>query len=154
MLWLVAVAGFAGAAVVLSEPASTAGAARFSYLGVMAGVVIAGTALAIPAMLNASGGGLVRRLLSSRVLRWLGEISFGIYLYHLPIQWALTRMAILPARGPLRLLAIIAITAPLAIFCAALSWYLVERPFIRLGRRRLRFGRAPMLAEEPIRSIA
>ena len=83
--------------------------------------------------------GPVRRWLSARPLRWLGRISYGVYLYHWPLyQWlspARTRMAV----GPLFALRI---TASLA--AAVLSYHLLEQPILR--RARFGWGRARRFA--------
>ena len=83
--------------------------------------------------------GPVRRWLSARPLRWLGRISYGVYLYHWPLyQWlspARTRMAV----GPLFALRL---TASLA--AAVLSYHLLEQPILR--RARFGWGRARRFA--------
>lgn len=74
---------------------------------------------------------VVGRLLASRPLVALGRISYGAYLYHLPILAGL--LAILPDLdyGPRRL--VLGTTATL--LTAALSWTLLERPLLGLKRR-------------------
>ena len=83
--------------------------------------------------------GLLRAVLSVRPLRYIGAISYGLYLYHLPILYALR---INPAAvdwhgapAPLALLAVV-----LTGLVAVLSFHLIERPLLRL-KNRLR--RAP-----------
>lgn len=69
-------------------------------------------------------------LLSTRPAVWLGMVSYGIFLWHLPvIGWVLAHPR--PSGLPLATLEAAAITLPLA----AASWYLVERPAMRLGTR-------------------
>ena len=71
-------------------------------------------------------------LLEARPLRWLGRISYGLYLWHLPVIavviGALT-FAGLPRviSGPVGLLA--------AVGAASLSYRFVEEPFLRLKGR-------------------
>ena len=69
-------------------------------------------------------------------LAWLGRISYGLYLYHLPIFWAvgLTGEGSEPGRGTLVL------GLGLSVFTAATSFYLFERPLLRWGAR-FRVGR-------------
>jgi peptidoglycan/LPS O-acetylase OafA/YrhL len=66
--------------------------------------------------------------LSWRPLRWVGERSYGIYLYHAVILDGLHM-----APGP----ALLAIGAPLSLAVAALSFRYLERPFLRLKERRV-----------------
>ena len=73
----------------------------------------------------------VARVLSVSPMVFLGRISYGLYLWHLPILAAfgvlgagLTPMAI-PAVG-------------VAVFAATASYYLVERPFLRRRSRSAR----------------
>lgn len=78
--------------------------------------------------------GLMARLLSWRPLVHVGLISYGIYLWHY--------LAIVLAEevtpGRLRF----AISLPLMLLCAELSWRYVEGPFNRYKDRR--YGRAPL----------
>jgi peptidoglycan/LPS O-acetylase OafA/YrhL len=77
-------------------------------------------------------------------LAWLGRVSYGLYLWHVLVCWhAIPYLReYLLSRGvlrghPLALQALLEYPAALAV--AALSFYLVERPFLalkdRLGRR-------------------
>jgi peptidoglycan/LPS O-acetylase OafA/YrhL len=70
------------------------------------------------------------RLLAWTPLRRLGRISYGVYLWHIPVIWALN--AKIPDL-PTWLLAILAVTMATAL--AGVSWTLIEQPI--LGRRNL-----------------
>ncbi len=89
--------------------------------------------LLLPAVFGDRKGGLPRRILANPQLAWIGLISYGIFLWHfaiankfgplgtdLPFVWALFPTAIL------------------SIAVAAVSYYLVERPILRLKYQRLR----------------
>lgn len=80
------------------------------------------------------------RALSRRWLRpleYLGEISYGIYLWHLfAIQYVIH---VLGARGLESLVAVLGLT----VLAAALSWRYFEKPFMNLARRRPDDSRAP-----------
>jgi peptidoglycan/LPS O-acetylase OafA/YrhL len=76
--------------------------------------------------------------MSVRPLTWLGERSYGFYLWHLPVLFLLA--AVLPPLGKIPGL-LIAFTV--ALVMTALSWHLVERPFLRLKHRFTRTGVAP-----------
>jgi peptidoglycan/LPS O-acetylase OafA/YrhL len=72
--------------------------------------------------------------LAAAPLAWFGQISYGFYLWHIPlIVWA--RGHGLLAGGPI---ADIAVVAPVAVTLGAASWYLVERPLMRRAADRTR----------------
>jgi peptidoglycan/LPS O-acetylase OafA/YrhL len=96
--------------------------------------------LVLPAAFPGTGGSIVRKFLSLRVLAWLGLISYGIYLWHLPL---IPRLAESGEQlfGPVSSSAetaglYLAVTA-VTVSCAAMSYYFVERPILRLKDRRL-----------------
>jgi len=65
-----------------------------------------------------------RRDLAGRLLR-RNDLSYGIYIYHMPVVNALLYMGVKGGAGSVAL----ALAGSLA--CAALSWALVEKPFLR-----------------------
>ena len=77
--------------------------------------------------------GIVRRALSTRPARFLGTVSFSLYLTHALVIGCLE--VVLPAIGITDgwVQACVAVLACLA--CAAAFWRLVERPAIELSRR-------------------
>jgi len=92
--------------------------------------------LVLPAVLGCDEGGWPRRLLASAPLAWLGLVSYGLYLYHAaPIGKLSDHGATtwLPFGSFLNLLVL---SLPIAITCAAGSYYVVERPFLKLKERR------------------
>ncbi|HVW18402.1 MAG TPA: acyltransferase [Solirubrobacteraceae bacterium] len=90
--------------------------------------------LVLPAVFGDRAGGLPRRVLAWRPLAWLGLVSYGIYLWHLPLAVKMNEW--LDGSYVLILLA----TTAAAVACATASYYLVERPLLRfkegLPRRR------------------
>ena len=76
----------------------------------------------------AGAAGSLSAALGSRPLRFTGQVSYGIYLYHLPIYYLLLHYV--PGRsryfyGPAVLAA--------SLLAATASWKLMERPIIRSG---------------------
>ena len=87
-----------------------------------------GFALLVAAL--AAGRGLAVRSMSTRPLVWAGVVSYGVYLWHLPLIIIGNELELLPAATAPRLFVVTA--AALAAGWA--SWVLVERPAIRLGQ--------------------
>ncbi len=76
----------------------------------------------------------IGRLLAGQPLRWVGERSYGLYLWHWPV-FELTRPGLdLPLRGAPDLMLRLALTAALS----ELSWRLVETPIRGGALQRLR----------------
>jgi peptidoglycan/LPS O-acetylase OafA/YrhL len=69
-------------------------------------------------------------LLGNRVMRWLGEVSYGVYLWHLGLLLALRRwLGYQVFTGHFAELFVLAALSATAV--AGLSWHLVERPLLR-----------------------
>ena len=132
--WAAAVGVFAVAAEigksVQAVPANTSGRALVLYVlyGLISVLVV------LPAVFGDDRGGLPRRVLGWRAVAWLGLISYGIFLYHLPIVNELTEQGVgdgLP--GP-DFVPVFASALVLSVTCAAVSYYALERPLLRLKR--------------------
>jgi peptidoglycan/LPS O-acetylase OafA/YrhL len=79
------------------------------------------------------------RNLIGRGLAWVGTVSFGLYLWHVPVIWSLRSVRLLP----LDPVAALPLVLALSLGLAAGSWYLVEQPMmriVRVGARRSRPG--------------
>ncbi|MBX3653175.1 MAG: acyltransferase [Ramlibacter sp.] len=78
-------------------------------------------------------------------LRWLGDISYGTYLYGWLVQQMLARSY--PALPPLSMMAL---ALPLTWFIAALSWRFVERPAADWAKsfQRKHWRRSAMVEDE------
>jgi peptidoglycan/LPS O-acetylase OafA/YrhL len=88
--------------------------------------------LLAPAVFGSAGRGWVRRLLGAGWLRWVGQISYGLYLWHLAVVIELSRHRVPERFGTAAfLVAALSISGALA----AVSWYGLERHAVGLGRR-------------------
>lgn len=79
----------------------------------------------------------VLQLLELAPLRWVGRLSYALYLWHLPVMWFLHQHE---GPGPLSPAAS-AIALAVSFALALASWQLVERPCWRL---RARYGGVPV----------
>jgi peptidoglycan/LPS O-acetylase OafA/YrhL len=84
-------------------------------------------------------------LLARGPAKWLGSISYGVYLIHFPVIVFLRMTERWPEGDHLgrQLLTVMAITLP----AATLSWFLVEKPAIRWARRVTSRDRTPPVPE-------
>lgn len=103
-----------------------------------------GVLMLLPAI-SVRDGGAIHRLLGSRPLRALGLVSYGIFLYHYPIVFGLARIGAdgwldLGTSFAARAVTLAATALPLTLLAATFSYRVVERPFLRLGRRRRSSG--------------
>ena len=78
---------------------------------------------AVVVIAAATGTGPARRLLRIRPLRMLGQVSYGVYLFHWPIFLLLT-----PERTGLEPWPLLAVRAAATVAAAAVSWVALERP--------------------------
>jgi acetyltransferase len=110
----------------------------FTWMWTAFGNLPAGVGFALVIAAAAAGTGPALRWLSARPLVYLGVISYGIYLWHLPLLLIVREIGLLPATVIPRLGVVLA----LSIGAAALSWTLLERPVLRHVSSRHRAARA------------
>jgi Predicted acyltransferases len=94
--------------------------------------------LVLPIALAAGRGGVVRSILASEVLVMVGTVSYGIYLWHLIVMYQVTHwifMKDIPRSAAVQTVLVVSLTA----VAATLSYYVVERPFVRWSAK---FGRS------------
>ncbi len=135
-----------GYATGISRTALTHG--RLEEFALHLGYAVVATGLVLPAVLGRAGSGPIRRGLGSRPMVFLGQISYGIYLWQLLVigRWvsapAYGGGEPLPARHPgaqfnVAFWPTLAWTLVVTIALATASWYLVEKPWARFRDRRL-----------------
>ena len=89
------------------------------------------------------------RILDNASLRVLGRWSYGIYLVHLPLVYALMPGLATGDRPAVRFAIALPLVLSVTLVAAAASYYVVERPALRL-----RAGRADRVATPRARGIA
>ena len=94
------------------------------YLGGLS-LVAFGTGAAILEALRE--GGFIQQAVRARPLRWIGEISYSLYLWHYPVF-------LLTHNRPL-------LGIPLSFFASLISYYLVEKPVRSFVRSRTEVSR-------------
>jgi peptidoglycan/LPS O-acetylase OafA/YrhL len=110
--------------------------ARFTteqFLGIHLAQGALAMLLLIPVVFGNPNVGLPARVLTIPVIAWLGLISYGLYLWHVTIAFDLGFGGADAGFGT-----VLAGTLLVAIPLAAASYYLIERPLMRLKYRRLR----------------
>ena len=96
--------------------------------------------IVLPATFGGDGPGAYRAFLRHPIPTWLGVVSYGIFLWQFPVLVAALDLGVdgwWPAH-PFPVVA--AVTFAGTVVCAAISYYLLERPLMSWGKRR--FGSA------------
>ena len=86
----------------------------------------------------AEGAFFIQKVFTWRPLTMIGKVSYGLYLWHMPI-FVLFGRHVTSGSRPLRLL----IGIILASVVTSLSWYFVEKPFLNIKNRR--YGNVPVI---------
>jgi peptidoglycan/LPS O-acetylase OafA/YrhL len=141
------VLGGAGLAIIVTMFVLTNQYSMGHYRG---GILLLSLATAVLVGAAVHPASVVGPVLGVRPLRWIGERSYGIYLWHLPVV-AFMPQAVLATRP----LARAGIQLALIILLSSLSWALLENPIRRhgligaLGQRRYEVLLAPADASNP-----
>ena len=94
------------------------------------GMALIGLAAAVVVLCAADGGGVLAGALCWAPLRVLGRVSYGLYLWHVPIILEVSRRT---GGRPAAVKVTVALSLTAAVTAA--SWHLVEAPILRRGRR-------------------
>jgi peptidoglycan/LPS O-acetylase OafA/YrhL len=126
----IAVAVFVVMYAVVPHPAcvGTGDTAEHVLLGLAAVFVL------LEAVFGDHAGGLARTVLRWRILAWIGLVSYAVYLYHADVITSVNKRVIahdLPR--PVLWVALFSLVLVCAV--AAVSYYVVERPFLRYKDR-------------------
>jgi peptidoglycan/LPS O-acetylase OafA/YrhL len=122
------IAGLAAAAGVIWAFCTISGQSDFLYRGGF--LLVAALVVVVIASVSLVPGGLLARPLSLGPVCYLGQISYGIYLWHWPLFLLLTHQ-----RTGLGTSALLAVRLALTLLLSVLSYHLVELP---IRERRLR----------------
>jgi peptidoglycan/LPS O-acetylase OafA/YrhL len=71
---------------------------------------------------------ITRKLLAMRWLVWIGSISYGLYIWHHIIYATIGGLGFYDLTS-------VAVGTPLSVLVAALSYYVMERPILKLKKR-------------------
>jgi peptidoglycan/LPS O-acetylase OafA/YrhL len=129
LLWAAAIGGYVVLCLWLPASSLIFGAGHQLVVSLAFGLIA--LLLLAPVIFTDGRRGLPERIAGARVMAWLGLISYGIFLWHFPVLLVLwshvtTNFYALLAAG-------LAITIPVS----AASYYLLERPVMKLKYRRL-----------------
>jgi peptidoglycan/LPS O-acetylase OafA/YrhL len=118
--WLIAIPGL----ILIGIPAAQS--AGFSAIGMHIAIAFFAVVILLEAVISQAG--MLAWLLSRRWLVYVGKISYGLYLWHYPIF-----CEVQARKWPLRFEFVIELG--LTILATMTSFYLIERPALRLKRR-------------------
>lgn len=100
------------------------------WMGWIGYVLVGGASALVVLDLVAGGHSWLGRVLAARPLVFVGRISYGLYLYHLPVYYAVEKL--LPDES---LVVRLAVKLVVSFALAIASFFLVEQRFLRLKHR-------------------
>ena len=111
----------------LTPPTPSQASVKHIGYALVAGLVVAPSVLGARTVLS--------RVLSSPVLTYVGTISYGVFLWHLPLMFAV-RSALGLELFEFGFWVTVLLTLAASLVVAAVSWHLLEAPLQDLARRR------------------
>ena len=97
--------------------------------------IVVAVAIVAPAVRMGQPRGLVPAFLKFRPTVWIGAVSYGLYLWHIPVLRWVHSLDGTVGRVQLVVVVFASVVAYLATLAiAATSWHLLERPFIDFAR--------------------
>jgi peptidoglycan/LPS O-acetylase OafA/YrhL len=129
--WLLALGVFLVAATPVAGPRTLLAPTAWESVSKHVLYGLAATLVLLPLVMHRDARDPARRLLSSRPARWLGEISYGMFLYHLVV---LTLVFDWTGREPFTgqgFLPVFGATLGVTVLVSAASYVLVERRILR-----------------------
>jgi peptidoglycan/LPS O-acetylase OafA/YrhL len=134
--WTLAAALYALLCLTPGIPRALSGDAYTPVLRVAEHVIYAAVSLLVmlPAVFGSDAGGLPRRVLGARLLSRIGVVSYGVFLWHLPLIEEMQRRGLDGLVPGWPFLSLGVLILPVAIACGFLSYTLIERPAMQLGR--------------------
>jgi peptidoglycan/LPS O-acetylase OafA/YrhL len=142
--WLIAAVTYCIAASPLSGPTDlvTLDTVWTSEIRVVLYALVAAFAVA-PVAFAPPGEPVMRAVLGNVVMRFLGRVSYGVFLWQVPV---LIGWSDLTGHQPFTgdFLTEFVVVGVLTVGIATVSFYYVEQPILRLASRRRRTGRAPV----------
>lgn len=139
------------------------GGLAYTHLNPALNLICPGNGVQVAHVIGASlllfvilGNKALQAALSRSICRFLGRVSFSLYIIHGPIIYALACGLFLKLHGHLPfaplLIGLFAMTVCLALFAAALMSRLIDEPAVKWSRSVGRWGAARLFASEPVAS--
>jgi peptidoglycan/LPS O-acetylase OafA/YrhL len=98
---------------------------------------LVGLAFVVPCVFGDHRTGLPRKVLGNRLVAWFGTISYGVFLYHVTWMYHLKDSAVADIWSGAPMLGLTVATLIVSTACACVSYYVVERPLLRLKKTRM-----------------
>ena len=138
--WLVAAVAFSATVWAIHYPAVLSFApiphsTQIAYVGL---IDLMGLCVVLPAVLGDQQRGLGRRVLRAGPVVFLGIISYGIYLWHVPVLDELIKhgaFGVSHGAPRFNFPVVTAVTLACTVVIATVSWYALEKPLIAFSHR-------------------